>query len=254
MAMSAMNSNSTSPVNIVSDSFSISLYSNNNAADQEALAVRMNLPTIDNSGCEDLIRKKYNITRHLFIQKVDYSEKLNNASSSLNKNNTDMVSAGSSVSFRMFNPYTKQEYNVSQECANVSVAIKIPLPTKTMINPKLARKFQSTGVNIVNQSDQFYVDRCKIYINESTGILLTLGERKTNFYPNQTSACSPGCSFEGFDTNNYMICNCKKSTSLTANVMKSALEAFTSLNFDVVLCLMSVAKNVSFSLFFRTTS
>ena len=254
IAMSTMNQGGTDKTfQQITSTVAIQLYPSTNITAQQDSDVKNNLPTIDNSDCENLIRKNHNITKHLFIQKVSYSGNLNNASLSLKGSNTttDIQAAGSSVTFRMFNPDTKIEYNITNECANLTVTVKIPLPKNSKIDPIMARKFRKSGINILNQSDSFFNNRCKTYINETTGLLLTIGERKSLFFKNQTSSCSPGCNFEGMDKNNYSICNCKKSSAITANVLSVAFEAFTSINFNIVLCMYAVSQSVIFSLNFR---
>ena len=231
MALSAMNDNTTASINQVNPSFSIQLFSNKNASAQLEFDLNNSLPTIDMTLCENTIRKKYNITKHLFIQKLTYSESLNNSTTLINDSIKNVASAGSSVSFRMFDPDNNHtEFNVTELCGNISLSVKIPLPKDSKISPILARRFQKTGVNLLNQTDSFYVNRCHIYSNESNGLQLTIRERKSLFYKNQSSSCSNGCDFGGFDINNYMICNYLKSKSISANVLSESFEVLGSLN------------------------
>jgi hypothetical protein len=244
LASSAMSSKTVTSLSVISESFSAQMYSSLQESSQQKLALTNNIPVIDTSNCENLIRDKYNITKRLFIQKLDFSSSLNNKSLSLSNTSSDVASASSSVNFRMFNPNTGEEFNITKECESTSVNVNIPLPKNTKINTKLARKFGSSGFNILNQTDPLYKDRCITYVDTNTGLQMTIGERKNSFYPNQTSSCSQGCSFEGFDENNYLKCNCKKNKNVAADVLNSALEAFTSINFNVITCIISVNKNV----------
>ena len=83
----------------------------------------------------------------------------------------------------MYNPTNGTEYNLTLECPNTLVTVKIPLPLNTMINATLARKFQSIGIDILNQTDTFFSDRCLTFISD-TNVQLTIRQRKSNFFPN----------------------------------------------------------------------
>ena len=229
-------SNNTS-FEIVTPFCSIQLYTNNNSSEQEMKDIENNLTTLNISSCEDFIRKKYNLSKNLFIAKVGYSEILNNASTLLDSNNTNIISAGSSVNFRMFNPDTKMEYNISQECNDIEMSIKIPLPKYNRINPVQSMTFTQMGIDINNQNDSFYVDRCKNYPPKNNdNIQLTIRERKTSFYKNQTISCSAGCLFKGIDDNKYMICECINTENVSSNVLGEAAIALSSINYEIALC------------------
>ena len=236
MASSTIEVSNTTSFEVVTPLYSIQLYSNNNSSEQENNDIKNNLTSLNISSCQDKITKKYNLS-YLLIAKVGYSETLNNASTLLVPNNTNIISAGSSVNFRLFNPNTKEEYNISEECNSVPSFIKISLPSVNKINAVISRRLQKDGVNILNQSDSFYVNRCHIYTNDSnSNIQLTIRERKNTYFKNQTISCSEGCIFNGFDINNYMICQCVNTKDISANVVRSAAIVFGSLNYDIALC------------------
>ena len=112
MALSLIGNSNTSSFEYVTSSSSIQLYYNYNSSEQEKKDIKNNIINIDISSCQNKIRKKYNISSPLQIAKVGYSEALNNAYTYLDSTNPNLVSSGSSVNFRVFNPDTKNEYDL----------------------------------------------------------------------------------------------------------------------------------------------
>ena len=238
MALSSINVSNTSSYEVNNTLFSINLYSTENSSEQEEVDLKNNHSTINISDCVDRIRKKYNLSYNLLMARVEYTETLNNASISIDPRKNEIVSAARSLNFHLLDTYTNVVYNITTECDNESILVKIPFPKNTKINIFQARKFQLKNINILNEIDPFYINRCFTYFDETNRMIeLTLGERKAIYYKNQIVLCSPGCIFKGFDKNYFIICDCKNVTNIAANVLSVTSNSLSSLNYDIALCI-----------------
>ena len=183
--------------------------------------------------CEQKIQAKYNFTDSLYIQKVDFNSSDTNSSRILN----------GSVSYNLYDPISGIKYNISQECPDISIPVKFPIPSNTTLNVTSIINYQSQGYNLLNTSDMFYNDRCtKVVVN---GVEVTLNKRRNTLFPNQTSGCSSGCSYGGLDNNSYIICKCQNNSDIGISLDPNAFSAaIGSLNIDVVSCISQVSNRV----------
>ena len=248
MTSSAISSSSQTPVaaiNFVTPSFSVQMFSAKQLADQHKFALENNISSVDTKLCEDKIRLKYKIIKRLFIQKIDYSsdfnsQSLSNQNSTQNTTTNNIAAAGTSMQFKMFNPNNaSHEYNLTDECSDVNTIAMFPIPNNTKINVANYRKIRNwnkqQNYNILNQTDQFFTNRCVIYSNDQ-GNVLTLKERLNQFFPNQTDGCAQGCTFLDI-VDNYIQCQCKTQGSLASNILIAPLkEDIFPINYDIILC------------------
>jgi len=94
-------------------------------------------------------------------------------------------------------------------------------------------------VNIFNQSDPFYNDRCFIYQIDNVDI--PVNSRKLFIFPNITSTCGFTCDPLGMDINGTVECSCKNPTKeITDDLVQEINKIFSTLidssNLIIVAC------------------
>ena len=138
------------------------------------------------------------------------------------------------ITFSLFNPSTKEEYNISKECADVPIIISIPPNPSINIDFTSVNNFRKAGFNVLDPKDPLFSDRCITYVynNKDT----TLDFRKDNFFQNKSIGCSAGCVFSGFDSNNYTICNCTQTVSINSFPMANVMTSISNSNIFVFKC------------------
>jgi len=110
------------------------------------------------------------------------------------------------------------------------------------------KKMVNASVDIYNSSDPFFNTRCIAYPDYVTKTDVVLNYRRQNIYSSQDINCTlyggQRCTFRGFDTNNYTICECEiQADSVQNNSLKiyrsidaKYLSEVSSQNQDVAAC------------------
>jgi len=94
-------------------------------------------------------------------------------------------------------------------------------------------------VNVLNESDPFYTDRCFVYKINGTDI--PLNSRRSKIFPNVTSTCGQGCDYKGIDSNGFMDCNCHNPTKcssgdLIQDFKETILDTINTSNIFIFKC------------------
>jgi len=220
-------------ISVQGSSFAIQIYDNSNYKKLVEDSVQNKISVINTTLCENKIKQKYNITDHLYIQKVDFNTSDGNSSKTMN----------GSVSYSLYNPKTGEKFNISTECSDTPVNVNFPLPTNTTMNVSNVKKYMSLGYNVMNKSDTFFSNRCIRVVQN--GVEVTISKRN-NLFGNESAGCSTGCTFQGIDSNNYIICSCQNNSDVGVYTENNVfLTAFSSLNYDIVKCIANVSDEVN---------
>ena len=142
-----------------------------------------NISSIKLGKCENILKKKYNISENdaLIIFKIE--EKKEGLLIPL-------------IEYEIFNPKTKEKLNLDF-CKNENINIHIPFN----INKNNLFKYEP--------NNKFYNDICNNYITEK-GIDITLYDRKEDYIKNNMFICPNNCLYIEYDfNNNKSICQCK---------------------------------------------
>ena len=183
-----------------------------------------NLSSIDLGECEYKLKEKYNIPMNesLLIYKIDLvtnyaTPKIEYLVYSQNKTQLDL-----------------------KYCNDVKIYINSPIDTQKLDDFELIKDLNNNGIDLYNQNDSFFNDRCNNKNINDSDIPLSL--RRELFFQNN-SLCEKNCQYEGIDLNNNKVkCNCdvKVETNFTVNEEKSINNfgdnVIGSINFDIIYC------------------
>jgi hypothetical protein len=86
--------------------------------------------------------------------------------------------------------------------------VKIPIQQNSSIDISMYNEFKNQGINLYDSEDPIYTSRCITFKNKTNGYDTTLNSRRLNLYPNRSVICNANCTFQGFDENNYVQCDC----------------------------------------------
>ena len=125
-------------------------------------------------------------------------------------------------------------------CNDVKIFINSPINTQKLDDFELIKDLNKNGIDLYNQNDSFFNDRCNNQNINDSDIPLSL--RRELFFQNN-SLCEKNCQYEGIDLNNNKVkCNCdvKVETNFTVNEEKSINNfgdnVIGSINFDIIYC------------------
>ena len=183
-----------------------------------------NLSIIDLGECEYKLKEKYNIPNNetLLIYKIDLvtnyaTPKIEYLVYSQNKTQLDL-----------------------KYCNDTKILINSPINTQKLDNFELIKDLTNIGIDLYNQSDSFFNDRCNNKNINDTDIPLSL--RRELFFQDN-SLCEKNCQYDGIDLNNNEVkCNCdvKVETNFSINEEKSINNfgdnVISSINFDIIYC------------------
>ena len=142
------------------------------------------------------------------------------------------------MSFSLYNPDNAEILN-TKFCDEVRVFMPIGDTIDFSKNPyKDLRDLYR--VNIFNQSDPFFNDRCFVY--QLDGVDVPINSRKDFIFPNVTSSCGFSCDFMGLDINGTVECSCKNPSMESTNDLIQEINkilftyAYDSTNLIIVSC------------------
>ena len=196
--------------------------------------INPNISSIDFGECEQILKKKYNLTEEdsLIIIKTDLKSE-------------DLSSTY--VQYEIYHPYTLEMLNLDC-CENIKIVINSPviLSEETI---SLYNSLLESGYNLFDSNDSFYNDVCTLYTTEN-GTDATLIDRQNEIFTNNgnISMCQIGCDFELYnDTTKMSKCECevqKNSTQTDVTeinfngrlIYNSFLVVIKNSNFMVLKC------------------
>ena len=154
-----------------------------------------NMTSIDLGECEDLLRKKYNISD----DEVLYMKKI------------DVIQEGMKIPKIEYDIYSKLSGNKLVKlnltiCSNSKISISIPI-------------ILSESLEKLNSSSDYYNDIC-YSASSDNGAYISLKDRKKEFVEGNKTVCQEDCEFSEFDYNTKKAkCLCKpKESSASASV------------------------------------
>ena len=200
---------------------------------------------VDFAACEEILRKKNNISDSeiLTIMQIEIDSK--NERSLVNK-----------VEYAIYN--SKKEKMDLSDCSDVKIKVNYEIRDPSIINPSVISSFSKDGIDILNINDSFFTDICYPYSDNSSDI--TLEDRVKDIYQN-FSLCEDGCYYEQSDINMYsIVCNCEikqnvSSVETSSNFGDMILFTFQSSTFSVIKCtnlvfsLKGIKGNIGFIIF-----
>ena len=159
---------------------------------------------IDIGKCEEIIKKKYNISESLIILKTDIK-------------NDD--STATYVQYEIYNPYNLAKIELDI-CKDTTTTIKSP----TKLEPEVISMYdnmQEQGYNLFNSSDSFYNDICTRYTTEYGTDMVISDRKKIIDKYNNVPLCQVNCTFVSYNsTTNRTTCICPlKITNITLEIM-----------------------------------
>jgi hypothetical protein len=208
--------------------FSGQMYtSNTNSTTTRESAVKNNLPIYDTSACERVLKEHYNITGDEILYVTGGFD------SSLDGN-------GSSYKLTAYNSQSKQKLDIDL-CQNVSQTVEIPM-TATNLNLTQYNTLKEAGIDIFNQNDPVFTDRCTAFNN--TGKDTSLTWRRNNLYQKKQPLCiGVSCTFEGISAYNYVQCNCtglKTESEMVNKLVDTLISSVSKLNVGIIFCYAAV--------------
>ena len=193
-----------------------------------------NISTIDLGECQNILKKKYNLTDEdsLIVVKTDIkSEDL----------------SATYVQYEIYDPNTLNQLNLSY-CQEVKITVNIPvnLDSDTM---SLYDSLSGSGYNLFDAEDDFYNDICAVYTS-TNGTDMTLADRKKEIFSisGNITMCQSGCEFEYYNiTTRKAKCDCDAQSKETetdvnnidfigGNFATSFLSTLKNSNFLVLKC------------------
>lgn len=167
----------------------------------------------------------------------------------VNLSNLNDTTTSDSFLINYFNPNSGEKLD-SKFCANITLAVSLPIKNITRINLNLYKesKRKLKGVDIYNKKSPAFNSRCYKSEDFETGGDTSITFRKTKLYQNESMGCSPGCDYGGIDEFNSTVCDCKNTEDSEISNNNTLLDAFLSLprfNYDIIYCYRETTEDVS---------
>ena len=222
------------------DNYDIIIYKNKDCpGDLKNSENNKEIPIIDFGDCYEKIKKENNIDEdeELIVSKIEVKNEIDSRKSS---------------GYAFYHPYTLQKLD-SSSCENQAILVKEDFSEK--LDSKLKNNNQKEfiydlidqGINILDNSDEFYRDLCYHYKSKN-GKDIPLKVRLT-FIPNIT-LCESRCENVGVDLEHRRAkCECKFKDIVSMNIMgdnlytqafNDALDVISELNVAVVKCIKDI--------------
>ncbi len=199
---------------------------------------------VEFSICEQILRKKYNISDNetITILQIEIDK--------LNEN-----ALTNQVEYEIYNSQ-KSKLNLSY-CKDVKIKINYEIKDPTFINKTQISKFSDLGIDIFNDKDSFFNDICHPYSDNDSDIILK--DRVLDIYQNY-SLCDNGCEYDQINIDLMTVtCSCNIKTEINVQISEPVfstiiVDSFKDSNFGVILCYnlvfnLNYKKNVGFWIF-----
>ncbi len=154
----------------------------------------------------------------------------------------------SQLEYGFFSELSQNKFYSKEPCLTTKPTIIVPMESIKNINLTEAKKFKENGINVFNESDDFYNDLCYQYSDEY-GNDVTLSDRYNNYYQN-VSFCDDNCEINGYNFDLLEVnCSCKIKESISYeinenkyNIKENKSEGLTI--FDVGKCSKNTFNNL----------
>ena len=207
-----------------------------------------NMTYIEFDGCEQIIRKSYNISNSSIITFVQ-----------IEIENKDDNSLYNQIKYFSFDEEMK-ELDLSI-CKDVDTQIHYAIKDNIKLDVSSISDFKELGIDILNLKDRFFTDLCYSFSDSNKDMIL---EDRIKYIYQNYSLCEKGCSYDSIDIENMnIVCNCKikgndnsSSLSITPLFYEQPNDiSFLDSNIGVIKCYKMVfsmynkQKNIGFILF-----
>jgi hypothetical protein len=161
-----------------------------------------NISTIKED-CIDKLKSEYNIDSDILIVKSE---------DKIYKNNSFIYV----INTNYYNLITKQKLD-NTKCNQMRYEVKIPIPFSTK-EKEIITQLKDQGIDVFNKSDLAFKTSCVSYIDPQTDYDTTLNYRINKFLSNTTDCSNNGCSYNGYNTDGFINCDCYSGTSEQQNM------------------------------------
>jgi len=185
--------------------------------------------------CETELRIYYGLAfnTNLIYKKIDYTKEFNDYI----KFEDSSRFSGVSLSFSIYESNYGEK--LSLRPCNM---IKITMPVNKFVDftiPPYNYLLTNLTVNVFDDNDPFYNNKCEIYNYKNMSI--PLNTRRTFFYPNKTITCGDSCVFKFIDPDGNINCDCKNpiigiSENLRQMLTENILSKLPVSNIDIFKC------------------
>jgi Rieske Fe-S protein len=155
-----------------------------------------NISTIQED-CIDKLKSEYNIYSDILIVK---------SQDKIYKNNSFIYV----INTNYYNPITKQKLD-NTKCNQIRYEVKIPIPFSTK-EKEIITQLKDQGIDVFNKSDLAFKTSCVSYIDPQTDYDTTLNYRINKFLSNTTDCSNNGCSYNHYNTDGFINCDCYGGT------------------------------------------
>jgi hypothetical protein len=174
--------------------------------------------------CSIILKNYYNLTDDSIFLNSHYGEQLNT-----NDMNSYKLSAFS------YDKRTKLNLNL---CQNISIDVQMPINNKLKLNLTLYKDLIDKGIDIFNENDPAFTDRCFSY--KINGTDTTVNWRRQNLLQSTAPLCiGIDCTFQSISDHNYLQCNCSGLSSdseFLNGMVDTLIESFSQLNLGIIFC------------------
>jgi hypothetical protein len=223
--------NVTNPTIRGNKEFSVFMYKANQSDNATTLSIHNSLSIMVSAECIKRLKQEYNIKDDSDILFVGKNYNMSNSNKSI------------AFSYDAYRYTDRLKLNTSI-CDDTEVTIKIPLNAatnnETQYNITLYKEMKKNGIDIFNQSDPFFTNRCIPFVDPITGADASLTYRRENYYQTQQPICvGLVCNFTGINDFDYLECECKgfdSSDNISNVVVEFLMISIGDINIDIVKC------------------
>jgi len=180
---------------------------------------------INFSFCENNLRREYNLPPDAVLKVVMIELEKNDNKALTNQVEYDIYYNGSKL-------------NLSA-CKNDEIEINYDITNSTLLDMNLVSKYSELGIDILDSSDQFFVDICYPYSENNSDMILK--DRILDLYQN-FSMCDENCKYDKINLESKIItCKCSVKAKIQTSILplrfdSIILDLVTNSSFGVVKC------------------
>jgi hypothetical protein len=207
--------------------YSGQIYMSNELDTSKDKAIANKLPIYNVTECENILREVYNLSENdsiIYVTSATDGELYNQNSTSYK------IIAYDSVS--------KKRLNLDY-CEDINNRVEVPLDT-SQFNMTLYNELKDQGIDIFDQNDSVFNDRCISYTDNSTGSDTTLNWRRQFLFAQKVPMCVGfNCTYQGVSEFNYLKCDCtglNTGSGFIDDISKMLLDSLTEINIGIVTC------------------
>ena len=181
---------------------------------------------VEFSICEQILRKKYNISQEKILTILQVEIERKNEKCLTNQ-----------IEYEIYDE-EKNKLNLSY-CKDVSIKVNYEIKDSSLINKTMISYYSDLDIDIYNIEDSFFNDICYPFSDSKSDIILK--DRVLDIYQNY-SLCESGCIYDKIDIESMTVtCSCEVKTEVDVEESEPAFgkiieNSFKDSNFGVILC------------------